>query len=983
MSDNPWNEIERLLNQALDRPPGERDAFLRQACGDDAALRGEVESLLLHASSDSGLLAGPVFTRAELAHGVPPVGRRIGPYAIYALIGAGGMGEVYRARDIRLGREVAIKILPETFSRDPQRRARFDREARLLAAVNHQHIAAIYGVEDSDGVPALVLEFVEGDTLAEWIARGPIPIADAVPVATQIAEALDAAHEKGIVHRDLKPANIKITPDGIVKVLDFGLAKTSLDGDADVNVSRTPTVTRGGTGGGLILGTAPYMSPEQARGRPIDKRTDVWAFGCVLYEMLTGRAAFGGETLSDTIAAILEREPDWSALPPATPRSIRRLLRRCLEKDLKRRLRDIGDACTDLDDPVGDSDAPGEAAVTASAPTVPVTTSLARRPRALILVGAAAVAIAVAAYAFAPRGAIRETVRRNEVTAPRGYTFTPLMEGGPIAVSPDGRQIAFVATGPSGPSLWVRSVDAFDARELTGTAGAAAPFWSPTSDAIAFVADGKLKTVPLSGGVPQELATGLSFTSQGAMPGAWSRDGMLAYYNGTNTMSTVSAKGGESSALTTRNAVAMDENHYGLVFLPDGRHFLMLVRGGIELRLEVVVGEIGSKARTTLLRDVTSAQYAPGRNGRSAHVLFVRDGKLIARPFDITTLKLTGSEVTLAQDVAVTLGGGQADFSVSTNGVVAYRLTSAGPQQEMAWYDRSGMQVGTLGDRRGNPRNNLRISPTGTRVAFTRQGATTPQVWIADVPTDYVQQLTPNGRSPVWSPDGSEVAFIRQDDNAAGGESTYTIYRKRVNDGTEVKVWSRPGLLAINDWSGDGRSLLLTIATPPDAASRVAAWLLADISTPESATRSAVKLDQTASGHSQFVPSPRTPRWVTADGVLVQALPGTKPGQWAVGERAGAPHWRRDASELFFQENGFLWVIGRAVSAPDFQFEGPPRQLFPLPNGFRIAGGQWAPGWDVTPDGQRFLVTNPPPDNPTSIAIVTNWDLDIEESGPR
>ena len=244
MSDNPWNEVERLLNEALDRPPHERDAFLREACGDDAALRGEVESLLVHASADSGLLAEPVFTRAELGTGVPLVGRRIGPYAVHAPLGAGGMGEVYRARDVRLGREVAIKILPDTFSRDPQRRARFDREARLLAALNHPHIAAIYGVEESDGIPALVLEFVEGDTLAERIAKGPLLIGEALRIAMQIAEALDAAHEKGIVHRDLKPANIKITPDGIVKVLDFGLAKATLDGDADINVSRTPTVTR-------------------------------------------------------------------------------------------------------------------------------------------------------------------------------------------------------------------------------------------------------------------------------------------------------------------------------------------------------------------------------------------------------------------------------------------------------------------------------------------------------------------------------------------------------------------------------------------------------------------------------------------------------------------------------------------------------------------------------------------------------------------
>jgi len=974
MSNHPWNEVENLLNQALARPAEEREAFLREACGDDAALRGELESLLVHAEADSRLLAEPVFTSAEFGHGESLVGRRIGPYAVQSLLGTGGMGEVYRARDVRLGREVAIKILPDAFSREPHRRVRFDREARLLAALNHQHIAAIYGVENGDSIPALVLEFVEGDTLAERIARGPLAIEEALRVALQIAEALDAAHDKGIVHRDLKPANIKITPDGIVKVLDFGLAKATIDGDADVNLSRSPTVTRGGTGDGIILGTAPYMSPEQARGRPTDKRTDVWAFGCVLYEMLTGRAAFSGETLSDTIVSILEREPDWSALPPATPGSVRRLLRRCLDRDVKRRLRDIGDARIDLDDGVSDRTAhgPTTTSVASMSQDSARAAPLARWDRALILFGAVALVIAVAAYAFAPRKTIPERVRRNEITPPQGYSFAPLMEGGPVALSPDGRQVAFVASGPKGRSLWVRSVDAFDARELTGTEDAAAPFWSPNSDAVAFVADGKLKTVGLAGGVPQELATGLTFTSQGAMPGNWNSDGMLAYYR--STMWVVSSQGGESRPLTTRNAVALDENHYGLVFLPDGRHFLMLVRGGVELRLEIVVGEVGSSARITLLRDVTSAQYAPGRNGRPSHVLFVRDGKLMARPFDEKTLQLTGSEAMLAQDVAVSLGGGLADFSVSTSGVVAYRLAASGPQKEMAWYDRSGTVVGALGDRRGNPRNNIRISPTGKRVAFTRQGATTPEVWIGDVATGYIQRLTANGRSPVWSADESEIAFIRQDDDINHDQPMYSIYRRKIDSGNDVKVWSRAGLLAINDWSRDGRSLLLTIAAPPESESRIEGWLLPDISIP-AATRTPVKLE-TRTGHSQFVPSAQAPHWITSDGLFVEALPGTKPGQWQVGERATPPHWSRDGKELFFHENGFVWVVGRGDSTTDFQLRGQPRQLFRWPPGFQVASGQWAPGWDVTPDGQRFLVTNPPPDTPSSIAVITNWDLE-------
>ena len=312
MNDERWTLVDRLLGEALEREPHERQAFLREACGGDEALRLEVESLVAHASSGADVLSTPAVALPDdiRSAGTSMMGRHVGPYAIAARLGAGGMGEVYRARDTKLGRDVAIKILPRIFATDPDRRARLDREARLLAALNHPHIGAIYGLEELDGTPALVLELVEGDTLAERIAKGPIPLTEALRIARQIADALDAAHEKGIVHRDLKPANIKITPDGIVKVLDFGLAKAAGGDGSGPDLTQSPTVTIGGTHDGVILGTAPYMSPEQARGKAIDKRTDVWAFGCVLYEMLTGRVAFAGDTVSDTIAAILEREPD-------------------------------------------------------------------------------------------------------------------------------------------------------------------------------------------------------------------------------------------------------------------------------------------------------------------------------------------------------------------------------------------------------------------------------------------------------------------------------------------------------------------------------------------------------------------------------------------------------------------------------------------------------------------------------------------------
>jgi serine/threonine protein kinase len=347
-----WPRIERLYHAALERNSRERGAFLAEACDGDEALRREVESLLAHERSADGLLAAPAMEiEAQAmadASGESLIGRSIGSYRIVSALGAGGMGEVYRAHDATLGRDVAIKVLPPIFTADPERLARFEREARMLAALNHPHIGAIYGVEDANGVRSLVLELVEGETLAERLATGPVPIAEALTIARQIAEALDAAHEKGIIHRDLKPANIKITPDGIVKVLDFGLAKVST-GESRPDLSQSPTVTIGGTREGIVLGTAAYMSPEQARGKLVDKRADIWAFGCVLYELLTGRQAFAGETVSDTIAAVLEREPDWNRLPAKTPPGVSRLLRRCLDKDLKRRLHDIADARIELD----------------------------------------------------------------------------------------------------------------------------------------------------------------------------------------------------------------------------------------------------------------------------------------------------------------------------------------------------------------------------------------------------------------------------------------------------------------------------------------------------------------------------------------------------------------------------------------------------------------------------------------------------------
>ena len=457
-----WSRVEALYHAARARSAGERAAFLDAACNGDAELRREVESLLAQPTSDGDFLGeGAVAAAAHLITNpgaTVMIGRRIGAYQLQTLLGAGGMGEVFRARDTQLGRDVAIKILPRVFSSDPERRARFEREARMLATLNHPHIGAIYGVVDAEGVRALVLELVEGDTLADRLQRGPVPVTEALSIARQIADALDAAHEKGIIHRDLKPANIKITPDGVLKVLDFGLAKAGSEGGA-ADLTHSPTMTVGGTRDGIILGTAAYMSPEQARGRVVDKRTDVWAFACVLYEMLTGRLVFPGETVSDTIAAILEREPDWTVLPDSTPSAIRRLLRRCLQKEPKKRLRDIGDVRLELEDPQSDTPASADARP-------------GRPHRGLSLTWSAMVIVAAAAGAFALGRTARPGIASSDaptfsrvvrLTASAAHEMAP-------AISPDGKWVAYLSDARGPTDVWVQFVGGGQPINLTANA---------------------------------------------------------------------------------------------------------------------------------------------------------------------------------------------------------------------------------------------------------------------------------------------------------------------------------------------------------------------------------------------------------------------------------------------------------------------------------------------------------------------------------
>jgi len=525
MSIPAWPQLEALFHEALGRAPAQRAAFLAARCADRPELRAQIEAMLrAHAEGANALNVSGVSAPSVLTPG-----SRLGAYEILGTLGAGGMGEVYRARDTKLHRNVAIKILPAAFMADADRVARFEREARVLAALNHPNIAAIYGIEDGEVVVsgfsrtirALVLELIEGDTLADRIARGPIPVTDALGIARQIAEGLEAAHEKSIVHRDLKPANIKLTPTGTVKVLDFGLAKLTQAsglGPQGPGLTASPTITVDRTHSGLITGTPAYMSPEQARGQAVDKRTDIWAFGCVFYEMLTSRRAFQGDTFSDTIAAVLEREPDWLALPTSTPPTLRHLLRRCLKKEPKDRLHDVADARIEIEDAI--SRPADDAAVPRAAPPAGHHRErLAWTIAALAVLGMAALALSTAVPFLRP--AVAPAPTRFEISTP------PTVDPASFALSSDGRQLAFVATDAGGRKLFVRRLDEVTAQPLGGTGGALFPFWAPDGQALGFFADGKLKRIDMPHGAPRVLAD-----ASGWGGATWNRDGVIVFSDG-------------------------------------------------------------------------------------------------------------------------------------------------------------------------------------------------------------------------------------------------------------------------------------------------------------------------------------------------------------------------------------------------------------------------------------------------------------------
>jgi eukaryotic-like serine/threonine-protein kinase len=896
-------------------------------------------------------------------------GSRVGPYEISAQIGAGGMGEVYRATDTNLARQVAIKVLPASMAADVERLARFDREARILVALNHPNIAAIYGVEKSDGLTALVMEFVEGPTLADRLARGAIPVDESLGIARQIADALEAAHEQGIVHRDLKPANIKLRPDGTVKVLDFGLAKAEATSARGMDATLSPTITSPAlmTGVGVLLGTAAYMSPEQAKGRAADKRSDVWAFGAVLYEMLTGRRAFEGDDVSDTLAAVLRGEPDWSRLPSNTPASIRVLLRRSLEKERRTRLADIADARLEI----------VEASTAAVLPP--------QRRHALSakvgwgLCALAAVAIVALANAYWSRSPVATQTVTFTIAPPDGWTVALDVGGGgaanvPIAVSPDGRQIVMVARNAEGRArLWVRSLDALGSRELPGTDGAVAPFWSPNSQSVAFFADGKLKKINVADGLPVTLCSTTSLNS-----GAWGTQGVIVFSRagggsgGGGALLKVSQSGGVPTQATT--LAAGEVLHIRPSFLPDGRHFLFRVTA-VGASGGTFVGSLESTERIRLPGDFGNAVYARGR------ILFVRESTLMAQPFDEQGLALTGEPVPIADQIetsatSIPIGS----FSVSQTGVLAYQTgASALGGVQLTWLDRNGKVLGVVGNHARY--NDIELSPDGKQalVSIARAEARR-DIWLIDLIRDVQTRVTFNdagAQTSIWSPDGARVVF-----NVRRGNGSDLLQRP-ASGGPERPLLTGEGFKVPFSWSPDGRFILYSPRTPA-----MTIWVL-----PVSGDGKPFPFFQTTPGkeetfsdtsgsggeylvrnYARFSPHGDWVAFVSNESataqVFVVPFPDATSNRLQVSRSGGRePRWRRDGTEIFYLNEDTLMAAPVSGTGASLQI-GTPQQVFRFRN-----AGMGRSSYDVAPDGQRFLfVTRVEETSSAPITVVVNWD---------
>jgi serine/threonine protein kinase/Tol biopolymer transport system component len=963
MTPDRWQQIEQLFHAALEHAPNDRAAFLRDACAGDDSLLREIESLLAQETAADRLLEVPARDAAANMSNKPQaqsfVGRQVGSYQVISLLGVGGMGEVYEARDTKLGRTVAIKVLPEEFIHDPERLARFQREAKMLASLNHPNIATIFGLEQFDGVHYLVMELVPGQTLAERITKGALPLNEALKLAAQIAEALEAAHEKGVIHRDLKPANVKVTPEGRVKVLDFGLAKTFRD-DSEPDLSQAPTLSEEGR----ILGTPAYMSPEQARGLSVDKRTDIWAFGCVLYELLTGEQAFQGDTLSDCMAAVLEREPDWQALPASIPAKIRGLLRRCLQKELRSRLRDIGDARIEI-----------EEAFSLPVPAEPVDSSALFRSvsRRTMILGLACVAIAAAIVGTVilnlksrPTQALQPMTRM--VIRPPGEHLLGGEDGSPVvALSPDGTHLVSVVRQGGATQLYTRRMDQLEFAAIPGTEGGINPFFSPDGQWLGFysVPDAKLEKMPISGGTPQNLCD----TAQ--IHGAsWGPDGTIIFSSGLRGnfgLFKISGDGGTPQPLTTPDSKHEEIGHMSPAFLPNGKAILFTIQYGniASNDYRIVVQSLETGTRRMLIKGGIEPRYA-----LSGHLIYVQGGTIMAAPFNISRLELTGAPVAIQDGLAY--GDLFPQFTFSNLGMLVYEPTANGEWQpeRMVWVDRKGVSQ----DIAAPPGSYQfpRLSPAGNSVAVQVMADKT-DVWIYDLTRDTLTRLTSQGNNswPIWTPDGKRITFTS---NRSGPENLF--WKLADGSGLDERLTTSEHHQVARSWSPDGQELVFEDLDP---VTNDDLWVL-----PIQGNRKPWPFLRTPfpEGWARLSPDGRWLAYVSKElaqtEVFVQPFPsGT--GKWQI-STAGAtePMWSRDGRQLFYRSGDKMLVVDIAKH-PTFS-AGKPRLLFESAEYDRVST---TADYDVSPDGQRFLMIQElGRQSAAPYDVVVNWFDELKRRAP-
>ncbi|HET9384742.1 MAG TPA: protein kinase [Gemmatimonadales bacterium] len=987
MSDERWRRVKALFQAAVERPAEERAAFLAAATGDDEALRREVESLLTSDTADTGfldrmpvanasVLADPFATSKNPAqtHAVLAAGRRVGPYEVVATLGAGGMGEVYRARDTKLRRDVALKVLPERFALDPDRSARFTREAHLLATLNHPNIATIYGLEESGpstgsgqaAVQALVMELVDGPTLADRIALGPIPVAEALTIARQMADALEAAHEKGIIHRDLKPANIKITGTGVVKVLDFGLAKV-WDGGPQSDLSASQKLTVTGLGERSVLGTPAYMSPEQARGQSLDKRTDIWSFGCVLYEMLTGRAPFPGDTISDTLASVLHGEPDWAALPATVPAAVRTLIRRCLEKDNRQRIADISVAQFVLDDPAGVASAGAPGSSTAIAPRPPLWRRLAI-PSAAWLIGVVMAGFAVW-FAMPSTAPIR--VSRTFITQPSAAA--PSLDRLSLAVTPDGTRVVYV--GANNTALFVRALDQLNATSLTGLGEPYGAFVSPDGQWIGFF-EGviALKKVAITGG-PAETLGRPGGTAFGA---SWGADGTIIFATNVRTtgLLRIDDTGGEPTVLTRPNRAGGEDDHYWPEILPGGQAVLFTItattRGLDQERIAVLDLQTGTQ--TVLIRGGSHARYVS-----SGHLVYAAAGRLHAVAFDLARLAVVGTPVAIQPEVLPPPTSTDAGWAVAADGTLVY--VSGGVsivERSLVWVDRQGQET-PIPDA---PTRNYafpRLSPDGRRLAIYIPDQEI-DIWLWDLARATLTRATFDPTVdvfPVWRrPDGRQLLF------SSVRAGAVNLFAQAADGGGDVtQLTKSPNVQHATSVSPEGTRLVFTETAT--ATGQDVMQLRLD------GTQAVTPLVQSPFNERNGEVSPDG-RWLAYEAndsgpynIYVRPFPEASSGYWQVTTEGGTrPLWARNSHELFYLSlTGALMRVGVvpgptwAATAPIKLFEGR----------YGAAASQSGRTYDISPDGKRFLMIKPvvdPTAAPAGLVVVQNWLEDLKRLVP-